>query len=131
MDPYCSSVQWSRRFIGLKLFMALAELGREGYARVIEQQCTMGNLLRSRLQQSGWRVVNDTPLPVVCFSRGEIERGEVSTAAILDRIYKEGEVWISAVRLPGGDALRACITSFRTEPQDLDHLVRSLGRALP
>src|SRR5207248_2529547 len=31
VDPYTHSVQWSRRFIGLKLFVALAERGEVGY----------------------------------------------------------------------------------------------------
>src|SRR5256886_6024104 len=30
-DPYTTSVQWSRRFIGLKLFLSLAEHGGSGY----------------------------------------------------------------------------------------------------
>src|SRR5438552_6335539 len=37
-DPYTTSVQWSRRFIGLKLFLALAERGESGYAEMIEHQ---------------------------------------------------------------------------------------------
>ena len=32
LDPYTSTAQWSRRFIGLKLFLALAERGESGYA---------------------------------------------------------------------------------------------------
>ena len=41
-----TSVQWSRRFIGLKLFLALAERGESGYAAMIEHQARMGDLLR-------------------------------------------------------------------------------------
>jgi hypothetical protein len=32
-DPLHHSAQWSRRFIGLKLFMALAQQGEQGYMR--------------------------------------------------------------------------------------------------
>jgi glutamate/tyrosine decarboxylase-like PLP-dependent enzyme len=49
-DPYVTSVQWSRRFIGLKLFLGLAELGSEGYARQIDDQTRMGELLRESLR---------------------------------------------------------------------------------
>ena len=35
-DPYVTTIQWSRRFIGLKLFMTLAELGWDGMAQLIE-----------------------------------------------------------------------------------------------
>ena len=68
-DPYTTSVQWSRRFIGLKLFLALAQHGESGYAGMIEHQTRMGEILRESLQSAGWRIVNSTPLPVVCFTR--------------------------------------------------------------
>src|SRR5271165_4414198 len=66
-DPLTHSVQWSRRFIGLKLFMALAEQGEAGCAAKIEHQTRIGRQLRELLVATGWRIVNSTPLPVVCF----------------------------------------------------------------
>jgi glutamate/tyrosine decarboxylase-like PLP-dependent enzyme len=41
-DPYSHSVQWSRRFIGLKVFLSLAVAGWEGYIKAIRHQVTMG-----------------------------------------------------------------------------------------
>ncbi len=41
-DPYTTSVQWSRRFIGLKLFLALAQHGESGYVEMIEHQTSHG-----------------------------------------------------------------------------------------
>ena len=60
-DPYLISPQWSRRFIGLKVFMALAAIGRDGYAAQIEHDCRLGEHLRARLRDDGWRTVNGTP----------------------------------------------------------------------
>ena len=68
VDPYVHSVQWSRRFIGLKLFLTLATTGWSGYAEVLRHQSEMGDLLRERLTESGWSVLNRTKLPVVCFT---------------------------------------------------------------
>ena len=68
-DPFTNSAQWSRRFIGLKLFMALAEQGEAGYAEMIDHQARMGDVLRESLRHTGWRIVNSTPLPLVCFTR--------------------------------------------------------------
>ncbi len=45
-DPYTTSVQWSRRFIGLKLFLSLAQHGESGQAEMIEHQTRMGQVLR-------------------------------------------------------------------------------------
>ena len=49
-DPYTTSAQWSRRFIGLKLFLALAQHGESGYAQMIEHQTQMGQILRESLK---------------------------------------------------------------------------------
>src|SRR3989441_9789191 len=72
-DPYTTSGQWSRRFIGLKPFLALAERGEAGYVAMIEHQARMGEVLREALRRAGWRVVNTTPLPLVCFTRDGLD----------------------------------------------------------
>jgi hypothetical protein len=56
------------------------------------------------------------------------------SAAFLERIAADvvasGEAWISTVSLgEAGPALRACITNHRTGPEDVEALVRVLGRA--
>jgi hypothetical protein len=45
-------------------------------------------------------------------------------------VVASGEAWISTAALGEvGPALRACITNYRTGPEDLEALVASLGRA--
>jgi glutamate/tyrosine decarboxylase-like PLP-dependent enzyme len=130
-DPYAHSMQWSRRFIGLKVFLSLAVAGWEGYAEAIRHQTAMGDLLRRRLREAGWVMVNDTPLPVVCFVDGEREgRSAPFLDAVAADVVGSGEAWISTVVLGEvGTALRACITNYRTGPEDVEALVASLGRA--
>ena len=123
-DPYTTSVQWSRRFIGLKLFLALAEHGETGYVEMIEHQARMGDVLRAALRGAGWRVVNTTPLPVVCFTREGLVPAEFLAA-----LYERQIAWMSEVRLgEGAPVVRACITSFRTTQSDIEWVVREMGR---
>jgi glutamate/tyrosine decarboxylase-like PLP-dependent enzyme len=124
LDPYTTSVQWSRRFIGLKLFLALAQYGESGYIEMIEHQARMGDVLRESLQRAGWRVVNTTPLPLVCFTRD----GLVPTS-FLAALYERQIAWMSEVRL-GGSApvIRACITNFRTSERDIEWVVGEMSR---
>ena len=130
LDPYTTTMQWSRRMIGLKVFMTLAELGLEGYRQLIERQAAMGDLLRERLRQTGWLICNETPLPVICFSHPDIRGGRLTTSEILATIYTRGRVWISEVVLGGRErVLRACITSFRTDEEDIECLVEELEYA--
>jgi len=123
-DPYSTSVQWSRRFSGLKLFLSLAERGEAGYAEMIEHQARMGDRLRSALHSSGWRIVNDTPLPVVCFTRDRLDVG-----ALLDALYRNQIAWMSPVTLgDAAPALRACITNYRTTSVEIEWIVREMTR---
>lgn len=62
-DPYAHSMQWSRRFAGLKVFLSLLVAGWDGYAAAIREQVALGR----RLREAGFAVVNETELPVVCF----------------------------------------------------------------
>ena len=129
-DPYATSVQWSRRLIGLKVFMALAELGLDGYSTLIEHQAAMGDHLRARLRETGWLIRNQTPLPVVCFSHPDLQAGHLTPSQMLETIYARGRVWISEVALGGEEhVLRACITSFRTEEADIECLIEELEAA--
>jgi glutamate/tyrosine decarboxylase-like PLP-dependent enzyme len=125
VDPYTTSAQWSRRFIGLKLFLALAEHGESGYAKMIEHQARMGNVLRESLKCAGWRIVNTTPLPVVCFTRDGLD-----TAAFVAALHERQVAWMSEVRLAGTPVIRACITNFRTAEPDIDWVVREMSRLL-
>src|SRR5437762_2566457 len=126
LDPYTTSVQWSRRFIGLKVFLALAHHGESGYVEMIEHQARMGDVLRASLRREGWRVVNTTPLPVVCFTRDGLD-----TATFLAALYRRQLAWTSDVRLGGAaPVLRACVTSFRTTESDIEWVVREMDRLI-
>lgn len=124
-DPFTHSMQWSRRFAGLKIFMSLAAVGFDGYAEVLRQQTAAGERLRELLTADGWRLENDTPLPVVCFSHPRIDRTHYG--AIARRLGESGQAWISVTRLrEGAPVLRACITNFLTGERDVQALADAL-----
>jgi glutamate/tyrosine decarboxylase-like PLP-dependent enzyme len=132
MDPYAHSMQWSRRFIGLKLFLTLAVAGWDGYARTVREMAATGRALRDRLQRAGWKAVNDTPLPVVCFVDATHAGGARADylARVASLVLASGQAWLSTVTLAGAQpALRACITNHRTSGEDLDALVDTLAAA--
>ncbi len=130
-DPYVTSVQWSRRFTGLKLFLALAVLGRGGYANQIERDTALGEQLRADLVARGWQLANDTPLPVVCFTDPDADPANAAAHhdALAAQVVGSGQAWISPTRLNGKPVLRACITSYRTDSGDLHILLDTLDQA--
>jgi len=122
-DPYTTSAQWSRRFIGLKLFMALAHHGESGYVEMIDHQATMGNVLRHSLTNFGWKIVNSTPLPLVCFTRDGLD-----TTKFIAALHERQIAWMSPVEIAGTPAVRACITSYRTTEPDIHWVVNEMNR---
>jgi len=131
-DPYLSSVQWSRRFIGLKVFMSLLVAGRAGYAAQLEHDCRLADRLRGLLEEDGWLIVNRTPLPVACFTDepdGDPARSASRLRAIAEHVESSGAAWISVVELAGRPALRACITSYRSSDEDVTALRDALRGA--
>ena len=90
----------------------------------------MGVYLREKLHETGWIVVNNTQLPVVCFTHTDIRSGKTTTNQILWKIYERNRVWISDVELGGKEpALRACITSYKSNEGDVDCLIEELENA--
>lgn len=122
-DPYTTSVQWSRRFIGLKLFLALAQQGESGQVAMIEHQTAMGNVFRESLVASGWRIVNKTPLPLVCFTRDGLVVSD-----FLASLRKRQIAWMSETQIRGASVVRACVTSFRTTENDIHWVVGEMNR---
>jgi hypothetical protein len=91
----------------------------------------MGNLLRSELQSADWRIVNDTTLPVVCFVDVSREGGSapIFLKGIAQRIVQGGGAWLSTTSLSGQTVLRACITHYNTQADDVRALVYLVSEA--
>jgi len=122
-NPLTHSAQWSRRFIGLKLFMALAEKGEAGYAAMLEHQVRMGDAMREMLGASDWRIVNSTPLPVISFTRDGLV-----TPQLLAQLRERQIAWMSDAELGGVPVMRACITSYRTTEENIAWVVSEMNK---
>jgi glutamate/tyrosine decarboxylase-like PLP-dependent enzyme len=131
IDLYQHSLQWSRRFIGLKVFMTLAELGERGIAALVDHQVARAALLRAELAAAGWSIDNDSPLPLVCFSHPALGPAGERVSALVRAVVSRGEVWLSEVRYATGRrVIRACITNVDTTDADIHALIAELTRGL-
>lgn len=122
-DPYVTSVQWSRRFLGLRLFLSLAAAGWTGYATHVERAVALAALLTDRLAARGWRTVNRSPLAVLCI---EPPPGCAGARSIVGRVLAAGRAWISATTFEGREVVRACITHGETQASDIAALTNAL-----
>ena len=130
VHPYAHSLQWSRRFDGLKLFLTLAVSGWDGLTAVLRHQTAMGDYLRARLKECNWLVLNNTRLPLVCFTSATDSWDPDTHQRIAHMVVSEGYAWISTVQWAANKAaLRACITNYRTGQKHIETLLKALALA--
>ena len=124
-DPYVTSLQWSRRFLGLRLFLSLAAAGWRGHAEHVEHSVELARLLKEMLLAAGWRIANNSPLAVLCIEPGS--GGDVRS--IVRHVLASGRAWVSVARFEERDVIRACVTHGETTRDDVLELVAALTAA--
>ncbi len=124
-DPYTTSILWSRRFLGLRLFLNLATAGWGGYAQHVERTLKLTDLLHTQLVALGWTVANPGSLGVLCVVPPMPHR---PVRDIAEAIVSSGEAWIAAAAFEGRDVIRICVTNGQTDCDDIEALVELLQR---
>ncbi|WP_282609512.1 pyridoxal-dependent decarboxylase [Pelagibius sp. Alg239-R121] len=118
-DFYVNSTQWSRRFVGLRLFLALGSAGWEGYGAHVERSISLTGRLTERLMEGGWVHANASPMGVSCMVPPE---GHRAVQHYVDAVHKDGRFWISKAIYEDNPVLRACVTNGRTDETVIDDL---------
>jgi glutamate/tyrosine decarboxylase-like PLP-dependent enzyme len=126
LDPYMNSVQWSRRFVGLRLFLSLASAGWAGHAAHIERAVAQTAQIRRELERRDWSVVNDSPLALLTVVPPPA-LGDPRT--VVERVLKSGRAWVSLARFEEQDVIRICVTHGETTDADVSILVETLHPA--
>ena len=119
-----NSVQWSRRFLGLRLFLALAAAGWEGLGAHVERGIEVIERVKERLIALGWRIANDSPLAVLD-AIPPAALGEVR--ALVRRVVASGRAWVAPTTFEGQDVVRICGTNGETAMADVEALVAALN----
>jgi hypothetical protein len=117
-------VQWSRRFLGLRLFLALAVAGWRGYGAHVERAVDVIERVKVRLLERGWSALNDSPLAVLCVVPPP-GSGEIRT--IVNNLLASGRAWVARTSFEGREVVRICATHGETTLADVDELVSGLS----
>jgi aromatic-L-amino-acid/L-tryptophan decarboxylase len=124
LDPYLNSVQWSRRFLGLRLFLALAAVGWEGLGAHVERGVEVVERVKEALLQRGWTIANDSPLAVLD-AVPPAQLGPVRE--LVRRVVASGRAWVAPTTFEGRDVVRICATHGETSLADVDVLIAVLN----
>jgi aromatic-L-amino-acid/L-tryptophan decarboxylase len=126
LDPYLNSLQWSRRFMGLRLFLSLAAAGWEGYAAHVERAAAVISAVRARLAAHGWSIANDSALAVLCALPPP---GSPPVRDLVRALLESSRAWAAVASHEGRDVVRICATHGEIAAGDIDALVGGLEAA--
>jgi aromatic-L-amino-acid decarboxylase len=124
--------QNSRGFRALKVWLALQQVGREGYVRMIADDIRLARALFERVKQCDGLEALTHSLSITTFryvpadlllegARRE-EYLDQLNRELLTRLQAGGEAYVSNAIVDGRFALRACIVNFRTTLGDVEAL---------
>lgn len=127
------SLELSRRFRALKLWLSLRYHGLAAFREAIRADCAHAQRLASRVQAKlSMELLAPVPLSAVCFRFvGGVPpaRLDAFNAALLKRVNARGRVYLSNATVRGRFALRACFVNHRTTDADVDAVVDEVLRA--
>jgi glutamate/tyrosine decarboxylase-like PLP-dependent enzyme len=124
--------QNSRGFRALKVWLAIQQVGRSGYERMIADDIRLARLLFDQISTYSELEALTQSLSIATFrfvpsglgrTMEPVERYlEQLNRELLTRLQNSGEAYVSNAIVRGKFALRACIVNFRTSPADIEAL---------
>jgi len=133
--------QNSRGFRALKVWLALQQVGREGYAQMISDDMRLSRAMYESVSKHPELEAMTQGLSIATFRYvpAGLDRADESVAKylnelnqeLLTRLQQSGEAYLSNAVIGGKYALRACIVNFRTTLEDVEavpDLVVRLGK---
>jgi aromatic-L-amino-acid decarboxylase len=129
---YQYSLEGTRRFRALKLWLSWKHLGSDGFARLIEHNVDLAQHLASRATELGAEVV-PPQLAVVCLRFGSPRLDPTTTDELQHRLQRALEVsgagWLSTTTLRGRTWLRAGVINYLSTEADADRILATLVNA--
>jgi glutamate/tyrosine decarboxylase-like PLP-dependent enzyme len=137
LDWYQYSLEGTRRFRALKLWMSWKQLGTEGLGRLIEHNDDLAAYLAARCGEAA--DLEATPaqpaLSVVCFrhlpagwERFPPEVLDDYQARLQRALEVSGEAWVSVTTLRERTYLRAGVVNYLSTNADVDRMLSALRR---
>jgi aromatic-L-amino-acid decarboxylase len=121
----------SRPQRAFKVWLSIQAFGRDGYAAMIDYNIRLAAYLEELVKATpGLVLAAPRELSIVCWRVEpdgiDGEALEELQVAVIDQIERRGIAMLSNARLRDGRmALRACITNFRTRPEDVEAVVEA------
>ncbi len=131
------SMQLSRGFGALKLWMALMSAGRAGLVALVSRHNSLARQLAERIDETpDLERMAPVELSTVCFRavpqhlREDDAALDALNKAVMREVQLEGEAFLSGTTLRERFVLRACVLHAMTTEEDIVALVEAVQRAV-
>tara|TARA_R100001369_G_scaffold64735_5_gene91963 strand:+ start:12834 stop:14288 length:1455 start_codon:yes stop_codon:yes gene_type:complete len=131
---YEYGLQNSRGFRALKVWLALQQVGRSGYEKLISEDIELSEMLYDLADQHPELEAVSQNLSITTFRYVPLENIDhkeylnTLNEAILNELQTGGEVFLSNAIVKGQYSLRACIVNFRTSKKDIEEIIEIIIR---
>ena len=132
IDYYVDGPQNSRGFRALKVWLALRQVGREGYVEMIADDIHLAQELYRLVEEhhelqaftQGLSITTFRYVPADLTPGSERVEAYLNklNAELLNRLQRGGEAFLSNAVMRGTFLLRACVVNFRTSLEDIEAL---------
>jgi len=135
LNYYEYGFQNSRGFRALKVWMALQQVGRNGYVEMINEDIELSKLLFAEAQKHAELEAVTQSLSITTLRYIPSNHTDINSIneKLLNRLQQGGKVFLSNAVISGKYCLRACIVNFRTTKQDIVEVIDIIvkeGRAI-
>jgi aromatic-L-amino-acid decarboxylase len=123
------TIELSRRFRALKLWLSLRYHGLTAFRAAIAENIEQAKLLAKLIDaEPSLELLAPVELSAVCFRWANAETDTLNdlNEEILREVNQAGRVWLSNASIRGDVGLRACITNHRTTEQDVRTVVEEV-----
>lgn len=128
-DYFHYTPETSRRFRALPSWFTLMAYGKEGYREIVERNCDAAHYFGELIKHSvDFRLLAPVRMNVVCFT---LVQNDLTTEIIrefLNAVRDEGGVFFTPTVYKGIPAIRAAISNWLTEKEDIEIAYEVLAR---
>jgi glutamate/tyrosine decarboxylase-like PLP-dependent enzyme len=122
-EPMHLTPQSSQRARGMEVWAALAFLGRDGVAGLVDRTCRLARRFAGGMARAGHEVLNDVVLNQVVVAFGDASR----TDAVIAAVQHDGTCWCGPTTWRGRKAMRVSVSGWNTTEDDIDRSVDAVS----
>ena len=135
-NPVDRTLEYSRPFRSLRLWMAFRVYGARQYRAWIEDTLSNTRLLAAALRDAPeFELLHDPMLSTVCFRHTPPEADDLDrhNIRLARHMQRDGRVFLAPASVDGHACLRVCFVNFRTTPEEVSFVLevtREIGSRL-